>query len=52
MGIIQEELNKVRQHWNQHRIRPTHNCEAPNGKPDVLYFLPHLTGIHFQFMAN
>ena len=40
--LIQEELNRVAQHWNLHRIRPSLNQESPPGRPDVLYFLPEL----------
>lgn len=36
--LIQEELNRVAQHWNLHRIRPSLNQESPPGRPDVLYF--------------
>ena len=39
-NIIQEELNKVANQWNLHRIRPSNNAELPSGRPDVLYFLP------------
>ena len=28
-----------------HRIRPSTNLESPSGKPDLLYFLPELTGV-------
>ena len=42
MPLIQEELNRVAQHWNLHRIRPSLNQESPPGRPDVLFFLPEL----------
>ena len=42
MPLIQEELNRVAQHCNLHRIRPSLNQESPPGRPDVLLFLPEL----------
>ena len=38
MPLIQGELNKVATHWNQHKIRPSHNVESPSGRPDVLNY--------------
>ena len=40
--LIREELNRIAQHWNLHKIRPSLNQESPPGRPDVLYFLPEL----------
>lgn len=43
MPLIKEELYRVAQLWNLHRIRPQHvNEDSPPGRPDVLYFLPQL----------
>ena len=42
MPLIQEELNRIAQHWNLHRIRPSLNQESPPGLPDVSFFLPEL----------
>ena len=39
MDVIQNELNRVAQNWNVHRIRPSSNAESPPGRPDVLYFV-------------
>lgn len=44
MDIIQEELYKLAQLWNSHLIRPTKNSVCPSGKPDILYFIPEVTG--------
>lgn len=44
MPLIQEELDRVAVHWNLHKIRPSSNEESPSGRPDVLYFLPELSG--------
>ena len=40
MDVIQNELNRVAQNWNVHRIRPSSNAESPPGRSDVLYFVP------------
>ena len=43
MGIIQRELSTFSQQWNLHKIRKSTNPESPDGRPDVLYFLPDAT---------
>ena len=45
MRLLQKELNRVAQHWNLHKIRPSLNQESPPGRPDVLYFLPELNRV-------
>lgn len=41
--VIQNELDKVRDHWNSHYIRRSrHNTVA--GVPDILYYLPENSG--------
>ena len=47
MDLIQSELHRVVLEWNVHRIRPSTNLESPSGKPDILYFLPELTGAQY-----
>ena len=42
MKFIQDELKRVAEHWNVHKIRPSLNSDCPAGRPDVLYFLPEL----------
>lgn len=42
LPLIREELNRIAQHWNLHKIRPSLNQESPPGRPDVWYFLPEL----------
>ena len=42
MELIQDELKRVAEHWNLHRIGPSTNSNSPAGLPDVLYFLPEL----------
>ena len=42
-GVLQEDLNNVRNHWNTHRIRPSRYGTVP-GVPDVLYYLPQHSG--------
>ena len=41
--VIQNELDKVRDHWNSHYIRRSrHNTVA--GVPDIFYYLPENSG--------
>ena len=36
------DLRKVAQYWNTHRIRPSLNAEIPADRPDSIYFVPQL----------
>lgn len=40
MDILQNELYKVAELWNCHRIRPSKNPESPPGRPNILYYAP------------
>ena len=42
--ILRGELYEVTELWNQHNISPSKfgNSSGPRGKPDCMYFLPHL----------
>ena len=40
MPVLRAELQKVAQHWNLHKIRPSKSEDSPAGRPDVLYFIP------------
>ncbi|KAF5887205.1 uncharacterized protein DAT39_022327 [Clarias magur] len=42
LGIIQTELDAVKESWNSHLIRPSRNQRVPHGRPEVMYFLPEL----------
>lgn len=44
MPVIQLELHNVAVLWNLHKIRPSTNWELPSGRPDMLYFVPEVTG--------
>ena len=44
IGLIQTELDEVKEMWNNHRIRFIRNSECPSGRPNVLYHAPQLTG--------
>ena len=46
MDLLGNELHKVAQHWNTHRIRPSANLESPSGRPDILYFLSQVNNTH------
>ena len=45
-GILQGELDRVKDNWNHHKIRPNKYADAPppHGKPDLLCFLPGMHG--------
>ena len=44
MPVLRAELQRVAQHWNLHKIRPSKNEDSPAGRPDVLYFIPEADG--------
>ena len=44
IGILSQELVEAKDLWNYHRVRRVRNSESPPGRPDVLFFSPHLTG--------
>ena len=44
IGLIQTELDEVKEMWSNHRIRFVGNSECPSGRPNVLYHAPQLTG--------
>ena len=44
MPVTREELRKFAMRWNLHNIRPSRNEDSPSGRPDLLYFLPDMTG--------
>ena len=44
MNLLDQELKRVAQNWNLHKIRPSSsNLETPSGRPDTLFFLPALS---------
>ena len=45
MGIIQQELDQVKQVHNMYRIRPYPNQECPGGWPNFIYNVPEKLGI-------
>ena len=51
MPVIREELRKFAMQWNLHNIRPSRNEDSPSGLPDLLYFLPDMTGAR-DLMTN
>ncbi|XP_076842081.1 uncharacterized protein LOC143486114 [Brachyhypopomus gauderio] len=44
LGLIQDELDLVKDTWNSHLIRPSRNDLVPHGRPHVMYTLPELYG--------
>ena len=53
MNIFRQKLYQVNEAWNQHQIAPIKfgNSSGPRGKPDCMYFLPHLYNRE-DFQAN
>ena len=43
-GILQSELDNMKEMWNNHCIRNSRNTECPRGRPTVLYFNPAAAG--------
>ena len=39
MPLIKDELSRVVQEWNLHKMRPSSNELFPPGRPDTLYVL-------------
>ena len=46
MHLIQAELDRIAVNWNLYSIRLQRNADMPNGKPDVMYFVPEVFGGH------
>lgn len=44
--LIQTELDRIAVNWNLHSIRKQRNAEVPNGKPDMMFFVPEVFGGH------
>lgn len=42
-GLLQQDFNTVKQHWNTHYIRKS-RFETVEGRPDELYYLPECAG--------
>ncbi|KAJ7371569.1 hypothetical protein OS493_024244 [Desmophyllum pertusum] len=44
MQILRNELHQVAELWNQHQIASSKfgNSSGPRGRPDCMFFLPHL----------
>ena len=44
LELMRHELDTIKSLWNTHHIRPSRNEHFPSGKPDVMYYMPHLYG--------
>ena len=42
-GLLQEELEFIKEHWNSHRIRRS-RFDTVAGRPDAIYYLPESFG--------
>ena len=40
LGILQEELDEKRRHWNNRLTRKRRNAKSPGSRPDVLFLYP------------
>ena len=47
MSILRNELHQVAESWNQHIISASKfgNSSGPRGRPDCMFFLPHLYNV-------
>ena len=43
MSILQKELVDIENEWIRHLLSPNRN-NTQSGRPDIMYFLPHLYG--------
>ena len=41
-GLIQDDLNKIVEYWNNHKILTSRLFESPDGRPSVIYELPEI----------
>ena len=37
---LQEDLDDMKEYWNNHKIRKPHTAESPDGRPELMYCLP------------
>ena len=42
--VIETELERVKVHWNTHRIRHSRQQATVTGIPDILFYLPEWSG--------
>ena len=40
-SLIQDGLSKIKQEWNQYRIRPVWNSECSAGRPNIWHYTVH-----------
>ncbi|XP_063955289.1 uncharacterized protein LOC135154065 [Lytechinus pictus] len=52
MSILQTELDKMADIWNNHRIRPSVNLHVPSGHPMMMYHTPQIWGTEDQLCTN
>jgi hypothetical protein len=46
---VQEDLDRIREEWNTHRIRVTRSSSCP-GYPNELYFVPEILGTYYTVL--
>lgn len=47
-GVLETELENVKNDWNHHSIRPSRNAETPSGRPDIMFLIPDNYGAENQ----
>ena len=50
-GVLQEDLNIVKEHWNSHKIRKS-RYNTVSGRPDSLFYLPEHHGAVGNLLLN
>ena len=44
MDLIEQDIHRCALEWNEHRIQKRKNVDGPSGKPNLMFFHPHLYG--------
>lgn len=52
MPLIQQELDRTVERWNNHLISHSRNAGCPHGRPNVLYTVPEETGKDISRMVD
>jgi len=46
LPLIQKDLDDVVEQWNNHHISVSRNSNCPNGRPNILFSVPELSGFY------
>lgn len=51
--LLQKELDRLVQFWNNHHMRQVRHSSSPAGRPNILFFAPQLSnGMDYKFPVN